>query len=867
MENYTQNGEFSVTENVDNLTSEINVVNNLSSNLESPENIISEVDSDDLMDSMLSDAEQINSELDLPTSEKYIGGDTDNISVIVDNSNNRITATIKQIKFKTASNFPPAGSSKLLYVAEDEKAIYYWDSELAIYVKASGGASEDSGYDDTEIRSKIKNLEDNKAEKTDLDNYYTKSQTYTKQEVDTAISNVEVDLSGYYTKTETDNVVTQTLNSAKGYTDTKVADLVNSAPETLDTLGEVAKALQDNETVVDALNSAIGNKVDKVEGKGLSTNDFTTEEKTKLAGIEEGANKTVVDDTFSLLSTNPLQNKVVTSKLAEKVNRSGNENIEGVKTFKTIPLLDISTSDNPSAKLPEWVDHKAIVNAEWVRDRLAGKQDTLIEGTNIRIDGNTISADLSGSAPITVLESPVYIWNLPAGVFKLPENCELYYNSSSSLPISYRNSGSAMLIVSTTEAPTNAYKDYKRFYLFAPEIGQAENFGSTFISGRANETQGYHETIGASVHTYGDEIISGIKTFQEAPKLSRTLATDLNDESMVNAQWVKAQGYLNESDLDDKGYIDYVKNQTSVALSKNNGTSPTAPPATDVLTERAIATGLPYFNGKHNYTDQTNYFVPTTSGTTGQILVANAEKTGVYGGTWADKQTGGEPTWKSPSELGLATTTDLANYFPLAGGTIGANGISWGTASLPEDTAPQYVCTIDAFALGGRQKWASIANLKTKLGVPTSTEILNMVYPVGSIYLTVATTTTGSASPASFLGGRWERLPAGYALWTASSGAGGTISAGLPNITGDIQKVSGNHFFLNAVTTEATASGAFNISSSMTTGYANSTGSKNMIRGLGFNANNGATTKGIYGNSTTVQPPAYKVYAWKRLPD
>ena len=50
-----------------------------------------------------------------------------------------------------------------------------------------------------------------------------------------------------------------------GYVDTKVADLVNSAPETLDTLGEVAKAIQENESVVDALNSAIGSKADKSE--------------------------------------------------------------------------------------------------------------------------------------------------------------------------------------------------------------------------------------------------------------------------------------------------------------------------------------------------------------------------------------------------------------------------------------------------------------------------------------------------------------------------------------------------------------------------------------------------------------------------
>ena len=45
-----------------------------------------------------------------------------------------------------------------------------------------------------------------------------------------------------------------------------IADLVNSAPTTLDTLGEVAKAIQDNESVVEALDEAIGNKLDKSGG-------------------------------------------------------------------------------------------------------------------------------------------------------------------------------------------------------------------------------------------------------------------------------------------------------------------------------------------------------------------------------------------------------------------------------------------------------------------------------------------------------------------------------------------------------------------------------------------------------------------------
>lgn len=54
--------------------------------------------------------------------------------------------------------------------------------------------------------------------------------------------------------------------------------------------------------------------VAKEEGKGLSSNDYTTEEKNKLAGIATGANKTVVDSSLSSTSTNPVQNKVIAAK-------------------------------------------------------------------------------------------------------------------------------------------------------------------------------------------------------------------------------------------------------------------------------------------------------------------------------------------------------------------------------------------------------------------------------------------------------------------------------------------------------------------------------------------------------------------------
>lgn len=59
----------------------------------------------------------------------------------------------------------------------------------------------------------------------------------------------------------------------------------------------------------------LGNKVDKETGKGLSTNDYTTIEKNKLAGIAEGANKTIVDSALSSTSTHPVQNKIVNAAI------------------------------------------------------------------------------------------------------------------------------------------------------------------------------------------------------------------------------------------------------------------------------------------------------------------------------------------------------------------------------------------------------------------------------------------------------------------------------------------------------------------------------------------------------------------------
>ena len=63
----------------------------------------------------------------------------------------------------------------------------------------------------------------------------------------------------------TDDELTNKGFATITYVDEKVADLVDGAPETLDTLDELAAALKDNKDIVDVLNNSIASKQDKID--------------------------------------------------------------------------------------------------------------------------------------------------------------------------------------------------------------------------------------------------------------------------------------------------------------------------------------------------------------------------------------------------------------------------------------------------------------------------------------------------------------------------------------------------------------------------------------------------------------------------
>lgn len=112
---------------------------------------------------------------------------------------------------------------------------------------------------------------------------------------------------------------------------------------------------------ISKIKGLLSNKVDKVTGKGLSTNDYTTEEKTKLSQIAAKAQVNVqadwnvtdtssdafiknkptiptVDTAMSDTSTNPVQNKVVNKAIADAIG--------SISTIEFKVVSEIPTTGN-----------------------------------------------------------------------------------------------------------------------------------------------------------------------------------------------------------------------------------------------------------------------------------------------------------------------------------------------------------------------------------------------------------------------------------------------------------------------------------------------------------------------------------------
>ena len=128
-----------------------------------------------------------------------------------------------------------------------------------------------------------------------------------------------------------------------------------------------------------------------------------------------------------------------------------------------------------------------------------------------------------------------------------------------------------------------------------------------------------------------------------------------------------------------------------------------------------------------------------------------------------------------------------------------------------------------------------------------------------------------STSPASFIGGTWERIE-NCTIWGASDThpAGTTVEAGLPNITGKtylrgVKDQSGTRFGVVWDMTDGALTSVAQITEDHSQNSIVSSSDNYHENESGMIEIDASGSNPIYGASDTVQPPAYCMYIWRRV--
>lgn len=241
------------------------------------------------------------------------------------------TYTKAQVDAKLSGAYKVKGSSTFEALPKDNNVVgdvynitnafnlggKHYDAGTNVVWTEEGWDALSGSFDTTAIEGSIQEVADNLAQEI-LDR--TQADTTINNNVSSLSNRVKVNedkLTIINGNESTTGSIANAIKQAKSYTDTTVTAEQTRAEKaeqklTSDLASEVTRAKgaeSANATAIaneveratgveETLNSNItqlqAQKVDKVEGKGLSTNDYTTPEKNKLAAIEAEANKYVL---------------------------------------------------------------------------------------------------------------------------------------------------------------------------------------------------------------------------------------------------------------------------------------------------------------------------------------------------------------------------------------------------------------------------------------------------------------------------------------------------------------------------------------------------------------------------------------------
>ena len=410
-------------------------------------------------------------------------------------------------------------------------------------------------------------------------------------------------------------------------------------PETSASTNAVAtKVVAEIESVMAAsLNDLNDNKVDKVSGKGLSTNDYTTEEKTKLSGIAAGAEVNVQANWTETAATadSYIQNKPTLGTAAAKGVSNGITNSDN--------LIEAKHIYSGVGVTIEYDSNTQYINLK----NTAGNVLSSFNASGFVVDGmiETVSAGTSGDT--TVLDIK---WNTAAGSKETILDIGDIFEADNYFTKQQLSGTTGYVTVTKANSANTASTVALTGVTGADDLKAIEALAGT---------SGYLKKTAANTWTLDNN------TYSSATEISEALGTGFTVSSVTEVfeenerVWSIALATLDEDKTDVSAFTAHTAS-TSVHLN-----------STEKTNLDALATNIGAISGISS-SDITNWNSKTSN--TGTVTKVST----------ASGLTGGDIT--TSGTIGLAATGTAGTYGPSADVT----GTEGSTIVIPQITTDAY---------------------------------------------------------------------------------------------------------------------------------------------------------------------------------
>jgi hypothetical protein len=485
---------------------------------------------------------------------------------------------------------------------------------------------------------------------------------------------------------------------------------------------------------VDGLQSTLSAKVDVVPGKGLSSTDFTALEKTKLSGVATGA---TLNDTDA--------------NLKNRSNHTGTQTIATVEGLQSVIDSKVTIVAGKGLSTNDYTTTEKL--------KLAGLDASSYRGSFLSLvalqtalpsakAGDYAFVDNAGSPPL------FYIWD--------STDVEWELSSSTSSPTA---TPAQIKSLYESNVNTNAFTDVEKAKLSTVALNSTSNDTDVNLKNRANHTgtqaistvTGLQTSLDSKVATVaGKQLSTNDYTSAEQSKLSGIApnatanSTDalLRDRSThTGTQGVNTVTGL-QSALDTKvnavsGKGLSTNDYTTAEQSKLAGVAPgaTANSTDSLLRDRSTHTGLQAISTVSGLQTALDGKISSVNGKTGSAITITATELGaatLTQGTKADtavqtvNSKSGNSINLTPSDIGAATAAQGA----LANTAIQPAGFTKAAIGLPNvdntSDANKPVSSLQATAINAK---ASINDSATSSSTATYSidKILSLLSKVGPI--------------------------------------------------------------------------------------------------------------------------------------